>query len=337
VGQKTIAALISAAVSTARGEQQGHGKMNTQALSAYVDQKVGAATAKQRRATWLLGGMLVLALGGLGGLLLWSQSSSDDIDKLRSDLANLSPNDPRRKQIEGRLGALHPANASYGRNLYDQSKKGIFMLASGGQGFCTAFAIKPSVLATNAHCVIAAQHNGGTIVALENEGHGTVQFAVSDMHAHPAYRDNDAHALTPDVGIVNISGKSAVVLTMASKEELAALGAGDDVYLIGFPGRLMDTQNPAATFLAAHVGRVTGASGRPGPFADNWLVQHDAPTTHGTSGSPVFNGKGHVIAINAGGYLEGDQETVSGRKTEVVKASPYKFGMRIDLLNAILR
>jgi S1-C subfamily serine protease len=99
----------------------------------------------------------------------------------------------------------------------------------------------------------------------------------------------------------------------------------------------MDTTNASATFLGAHVGRITGASGRPGSFTDSWLVQHDAPTTHGTSGSPVFNAKGHVVAINAGGYLEGDQETVAGRKTEVVKASPYKFGMRIDLINAILR
>jgi V8-like Glu-specific endopeptidase len=323
-------------VSAARGGGAGQ-KMNTRELAAYVDRQVGAATAKQRRTTRVLGGLLFTALVVLGGLLVWSQSSSDEIDKLRADLANLPPNDPRRKQIEGRLGALHPPNASFGRNLYDQSKKGIFMLASGGQGFCTAFAVRPSVLATNAHCVLAAQRNGGTVVALENEGHGTAQFAVADMHAHPAYRDNDAHALTPDVGIVNIAGKSAVVLTMATREELAAMGAGDEVYLIGFPGRLMDTQNPAATFLAAHVGRVTANNGRPGSFADAWLVQHDAPTTHGTSGSPIFNSKGHVVGVNAGGYLEGDQETVAGRKTEVVKASPYKFGMRIDLLNAILR
>jgi V8-like Glu-specific endopeptidase len=337
VGQRTIAALISSAVDAAghRGGQQR--KMNTQELSAYVDRQVGEATRGQRRATWVLAAMLLTALLGLGGLLVWSQSSSDDIDKLRGDLANLPPNDPRRKQIEGRLGALHPSNASFGRNLYDQSKKGIFMLASGGQGFCTAFAIRPSVLATNAHCVLAAQKNGGTVVALENEGHGSAQFAVADMHAHPGYRDADAHTLTPDVGIVNISGKSAVVLTMASQQELSGVGAGDDVYLIGFPGRLMDVGNPTATFLAAHVGRVTAASGRPGSFADNWLVQHDAPTTHGTSGSPIFNAKGHVIAVNAGGYLEGDQETVAGRKTEVVKASPYKFGMRIDLINALLK
>ena len=66
-------------------------------------------------------------------------------------------------------------------------------------------------------------------------------------------------------------------------------------------------------------------------------MQHDASTTHGTSGSPIFNGHGKVVAINAGGYLEGDDETIAGRKTEVVKASPYKFGMRIDLADVLLR
>jgi S1-C subfamily serine protease len=174
-------------------------------------------------------------------------------------------------------------------------------------------------------------------VALENEGRAQVSYSVSGMKIHPGYRGNDANALTPDVGIVTISGKSAVVLDLAARDELAGSGAGDDVYMIGFPGRLMDASNPAATFLAAHIGRITNASGRPGAFAENWLIQHDAPTTAGTSGSPIFNGRGKVVGINAGGYLEGDDETIAGRKTEVVKASPYKFGMRIDLLDAILR
>ncbi|HVY47316.1 MAG TPA: serine protease, partial [Minicystis sp.] len=331
VGKRTIAQMIQDAVGAARRPR------STVELSHLVDQKVQAATAAQRSTTRLLAGLLVFALVALGALVLWSRRSHDEIDKLRGELARLAPNDPRRKDIEGRLGTLHPANANFGRTLYDKSKKGIFMLAAGGEPFCTAFAVRPSVLATNAHCVVAARHHGGSIVALENEGHGRVSFPVTDMRAHPGFRDSDAHALTPDVGIVNISGRAAVVLETASQAELAQLGAGDDVYLIGFPGRLMDPSNPAATFLAAHVGRITNAQGRPGSFADAWLVQHDAPTTHGTSGSPIFDDHGKVVAINSGGYVESDDATISGRKTEVVRDSPYKFGMRIDLLNAILR
>ena len=334
VGQRTMAVMISSAVAAVRGRGPQH---STQELTAHIDRQVDAATAGQKRITLFLAVLLIGALVGLGGLILWSSQSNDDIDKLRSDLAKLPPEDPRRKDIEGRLGSLHPSNASFGRNLYDRSKKGVFMLAAGGEGFCTAFAVRPNILATNAHCIFAARRHVGGIVALENEGRAQTSYSVSSMTPHPGYRDNDANSLTPDVGIVTISGKSAIVLDLAARDEIAGSGAGDDVYMIGFPGRLMDASNPAATFLAAHIGRITNASGRPGAFAENWLIQHDAPTTAGTSGSPIFNGRGKVIGINAGGYLEGDDETIAGKKTEVVKASPYKFGMRIDLLDAILR
>ncbi len=334
VGQRTMAVMISSAVDAVRGRGPQH---SAQELTAHIDRQVDAATAGQKRTTIFLAVLLVGALVGLGGLIVWSSQSNDSIDKLRADLARLPPEDPRRKDIEGRLGSLHPSNASFGRNLYDRSKKGVFMLAAGGEGFCTAFAVRPNVLATNAHCIFAARRHPGSIVALENEGRAQVSYSVSNMTAHPGYRDSDANALTPDVGIVTISGKSSIVLDLAARDEISASGAGDDVYMIGFPGRLMDASNPAATFLAAHIGRITTAAGRPGAFADNWLIQHDAPTTAGTSGSPIFNGRGKVIGINAGGYLEGDDETIAGKKTEVVKASPYKFGMRIDLLDAILK
>ena len=334
VGQRTLAMLISSAVASARSRVPP--RMTTRVLAEYVEQSVGNATAGQRRTTVILAGFLFAALLGLGGLVLWTSHSRDEIDHLREQLARLPPEDPRRREIEGRLGSLHPSNASFGRNLYDQSRRGIFMLAAGGQGFCTAFAVRPQVLATNAHCIAAARKQI-SVVALENEGRGSISFTVSDLRMHPGYREGDQHVLTPDVGVMTIAGRAATVLSLATPQELAQLGAGDDVYLIGFPGRPMDSNNPAATFLAAHIGRVTSAAGRPGPLGDNWLVQHDAPTTHGTSGSPLFNGRGKVVAINAGGYLEGDDETISGRKTEVVKASPYKFAMRIDLLNALLR
>jgi V8-like Glu-specific endopeptidase len=326
--------MIDSAVAVATGRSRPR---KTQEIAAMVDQRVHAATAGHRRTSYLLGGLIVVALGTLAVLILYGRKSGDEIEKLRAELNQLPPDDPRRKQIESRLGTLHPSNANFGRNLYDRSKKGVFMLAGRQGGFCTAFAVRPDKLATNAHCVIAARNMGGSIVAVENEGRGQVSFPVSDMRQHPSYRDRDETALTPDVGVVTISGRAAVVLEMASTAELQVAGAGDDIYLIGFPGRLMDAQNAAATFMAANIGRITTASGRPGSFAEAWLVQHDAATTSGTSGSPIFNGKGKVIAVNTGGYLEKDDETIAGKKAEVVKASPYKFGMRIDLVDVLLR
>ncbi|MDC0742139.1 FHA domain-containing protein [Polyangium mundeleinium] len=333
VGQRTIAMMISQAVAVASGRQK-FGR--TAELNAIVEEKVTAATASQRRTAYVLGGLLVIALLALGGLIFWSTRSQDEIQRLREELAQMPPEDPRRKEIEGRLGNLHPSNASFGRNLYDRSKKGIFMLASKGEGFCTAFAVRPSMLATSAHCIQEAKAKG-SVVALENEGRGQARFDVIEMRTHPSYRPTDQESITPDVGVLTIRGRSAVVLEIATKQELSVMGAGDDVYLIGFPGRLMDATNPAATFLAAHIGRVTSASGRPAAYQDAWLVQHDAATTRGSNGSPVWSGQGKVIAVNSGGYLEEGEEKIAGRKTEVVKASPYKFGMRIDLVEALLK
>lgn len=334
VGQRTIAMMISQAVAAASSRARPH---KTMELNALVEHQVSQATAGHRRTAWMLFALLVVALAALVGLIVWSTRSADEIQQLREELAQLPPTDPRRKEIEGRLGTLHPSNASFGRNLYDRSRKGIFMLSARGEGFCTAFAVRQNMLATTARCILDAKAKGGTLVALENEGRGVARFDVIDMRAHPGYRHDDPNALTPDVGVVTIRGKAAVVLEMATKQDLLASGAGDEVYLIGFPGRLMDATNPAATFLAAHIGRITGATGRPTAYADNWLLQHDASSTRGTTGSPIFNSQGKVIAINAGGYLEGDEEKIAGRKTEVVKESPYKLGMRIDLIETLVR
>ncbi len=334
VGQRTLAMMISSAVNAASARVRPG---RTVEINAMVEQKVTEATASQRRTAYLLGAILLVALAGLGGLIFWTTRSQHDIQHLREELAQLPPEDPRRKEIEARLGTLHPPNASFGRNLYDRSRKGIFMLATGSEGFCTAFAVRPTMLATNARCIQEARKRSGTVVAIENEGRGEVRFDVIDMRPHPGYRHGDPNSITPDVGVVIIRGRAAMVLEIAMQKELSAIGAGDDVYLIGFPDRLMDMTNPAATFLAAHVGRVTGAAGRPVVYKDNWLVQHDAGSTKGTTGSPIFNVQGKVVAINSGEYLEEGEQKIAGRKIEVVKASPYKFGMRIDLVEALLR
>jgi len=153
---------------------------------------------------------------------------------------------------------------------------------------------------------------------------------------HPGYKGGTATADSPDVGLIRIDGKMAKTVTLANDAELSALGTGDDVFVLGFPGRVMDPVSPSVTFLQGHVGRLmTWGEQAPETHADAVLIQHDAVTRGGNSGSPIFNQYGHVVGIHAAHLDEENDVSVDGQKTTVVDASPFRVGMRIDLLHGV--
>ena len=326
MGQQTLLAHVNALVG-----QQRHGK-STLEIKALVDQNVQKATGKMRAIIGVL--IALVALAGIA--IVFLAFRKEDPETLRKELEKLSMNDPRRKEIEQKLGEKTPENADVGRNIYEANKGALFMLvAHKGKnyekgGFCTAFAIKPRVLASNAHCVRAAEDfedQGAEIYAHLNESSKKGKpktLKVGRHKGHPAYRHN-AQNITPDVGLFTLEDEDAgSTVTIAPEGELKRLGTGDALYVLGFPGRTMDEDSPVAVFMFSHVGRITDEFGqRADKFKDAWLVQHEGQTTPGTSGSPIFNGEGHVVAINAGGLLEQNQQAV------------YKYAMRIDLLEAI--
>ena len=325
MGQQTLLAHVNALVGQKRGK-------STLEIKALVDQNVQKATGKMRAIIGVLIALVVLA----GVAIVFLAFRTEDPETLRKELEQLSMNDPRRKEIEQKLGEKTPENQDVGRNIYEGNKNALFMLvAHKGKnyekgGFCTAFAIKPRVLASNAHCVRAAEDfedQGAEIYAHLNESakKGKPRMLKVGRHkGHPAYRHN-AQNITPDVGLFTLEDDDAVAtVTIAPQDELKRLGTGDALYVLGFPGRTMDEDSPVAVFMFSHVGRITDEFGqKPDKFKDAWLVQHEGQTTPGTSGSPIFNGDGHVVAINAGGLLEQNQQAV------------YKYAMRIDLLEAI--
>jgi hypothetical protein len=188
------------------------------------------------------------------------------------------------------------------------------------QGFCTAFAVSADLLATNSHCVLAGSKRFVSVTALMN-GAPSNRYPVVQWAAHPGYREGE---ISPDVGLLRISGQLASSVTLAGPSELGQVAPGTDVFLYGFPGRLNKEDAPEATFIKGDIGRVTTFDQRLGDFGTNTLLQHSAYCTGGTSGSPMFNAAGHVIGINAGGYVE-NGEALAG----------YNFGMRVDLLDVL--
>ena len=58
-------------------------------------------------------------------------------------------------------------------------------------------------------------------------------------------------------------------------------------------------------------------------------------TRGGNSGSPIFNQYGHVIGVHAAHIDDEDDLTIDGRQAKVVRSSPFRIGMRIDLLQGV--
>jgi len=200
---------------------------------------------------------------------------------------------------------------------------------------CTAFAIEPSLLATNAHCVSSFRSHGGTPVVTQNDSGGKVRFRILAAEMHPRYKTGSTSANSPDVGLLRIEGKMPKTVTLASDAELRAIGPGDDAFVLGFPGRVMDPISPSATFLQGHIGRTMGLDEQPASPDKSVLLQHDAVTRGGNSGSPIFNQYGHVVGIHAAHLDEENDVQVGGQKTKVVQSSPFRIGMRIDLLGGV--
>lgn len=329
MGQQTLLAHVGAMLQ----QQQRRGK-STIEIKAMVEKETKKATGTLKAIIAVLV-LLVVATGGTA-IYVATRAAEDPAD-LRKELEKLAMNDPKRKELEKKLAGLAGQDGNVGRRIYDENKNALFMLvAHHGKhyekgGFCTAFAIKPRVLASNAHCVKAAEDfedKGADIWAHLNEsnkgGNDPKMFKVARHDGHPKYRHNGMN-ITPDVGLFTLEDDEAeTVVKVADRTSLEKLGPGDALFVIGFPGRTMDEASPVAVFMFSHVGRVTDAAGQKAEsFSDAWLIQHEGQTTPGTSGSPIFDSEGKVVAINAGGLLESNKQSV------------YKYAMRIDLLKDI--
>lgn len=300
---------------------------------AIVAAKVAAAQRRTARHNLALTvGLFASFLAVLGtAASIWqSQSAADALGK---DIGvDKKPGSRPRGDI--------PTRVMNGREINDENRTALYVVGwqNGNQygGVCSGFAIQPGVIATNAHCVNAFRARGGTPIVTQNDSGGRVRYRILAAEMHPKYKQGQTAALTPDVGLIRIDGRMSRTVTLANDAELRSLGPGDDVFVLGFPGRVMDPLSPSATFLQGHVGRLMAfGETAPDEVKDGVLIQHDAVTRGGNSGSPIFNQYGHVIGIHAAHLDEEREVSVGGQKTTVVDSSPYRVGMRIDLLNGV--
>lgn len=294
-----------------------------------------AAQARRRAARH----NLVLALGAAAALV--AVAATAIVTHRSGQAANaLAREAGLGRAPAARLSGVIPDKVLTGRAIFEENKAALYLMGylTGDDrivGCCSAFAIGPDLLATNAHCVRECRALGGTSVVTQNDSKGKTRFHIVAMMGHPGYRPASEGADSPDVGLLRIDRRVPATVTLANDAELRAIGPGDDAYVIGFPGRVMDPLSPSATFLQGRINRVSGFD-EEAPTPDRAvLLQHDAVTRGGNSGSPIFNQYGHVIGVHAAHIDDEDDLTIAGRQAKVMRSSPFRIGMRIDLLQGV--
>jgi hypothetical protein len=174
----------------------------------------------------------------------------------------------------------------------------------------TAFAIDDRLLATNAHVTEFFNDVGGLqieeVVAVQS-GTGEVVTLLRAL-THPDYTGNPV--ASPDIGLFTTQEVLSSKLTIASEAELSDLDLGDELLLSGFPGDVQDLFEitpgvtvPQATSLNGQISAFRNHDTQQVVQADNIdVIQHQIPTTPGTSGSALVR-CGKVAAVHNAGTV----------------------------------
>jgi hypothetical protein len=306
-----------------------HAQVGKRTVALMIDQALAAQARRNGSGLGLKIAVLtltiVVVLGlVLGGWYVWERENDRD----RGDSAQADPS-----TVGTRIAAANEGN--------------IYLMAlrsSDGRtrGFCTAFAVNESVLATNAHCVRVATTEiarGAQLLCLRNKGGGEA------IVAQPAYLDARFQNTTAsrggsgyDVGLVTVATRLPSWVTLAPDASLFALREGDAVFVYGFPGMTMNERSPVGTITLGLLNRVTDFFDNVATPPTAWKLQHSAQTAGGSSGSPIFHPSGVVIGVNAGSLSDDERQVVidptngQRREVEVNRGSNFKYGMRADLI-----
>ena len=213
-----------------------------------------------------------------------------------------------------------------------------------GTGFAAHY---PDTIWTNAHVAEAVREAMGIVE--DNDGNVTVTgipvavrsgTAIGGAHTHRLNMDTvrihpeyDAELLnSPDVAVIHLEdGSFRDVPSFLPRDLATGLRAGQPIGSLGFPGELSALEAvPIATFKDGTISALR-------PYDDqetqvtpenSKLVQFNLGQTGGTSGSPVFDHEGFIVAVSCCGIgaLVVDEEGIP----VMIPIGALDFGIRVD-------
>ena len=215
----------------------------------------------------------------------------------------------------------------------------------------TGFSVDEGVIVTNGHVIDGLTELSDEVesswgyewVAIQNITTTIGESDILPVQLYAVHSGWNGNVNSPDVGIVWVDETlTDQHLDVASRSQAMALKVGDPIGTIGFPGELQDfggrirLENifPIATFKNGTVSAL-----RPKDETvdfeipdDTYIVQHSFDTTGGTSGSPIFDKNGRVVAVN-----NASMQINSGEISYSVGLGSLGFGIRADKIQELLR
>jgi serine protease Do len=163
----------------------------------------------------------------------------------------------------------------------------------------TGFAVTSGgLLLTNRHVVTDSAGNRPQRIAVQFSGSRDV------LHARVEKVSADA-----DIALLQITDTGTFPTVHALRTDLSGTQVGDPIALIGFP---LGLDAPMGGTAGATIVEPTLAPGTIGKLLPDSLLQLDAYSGTGASGSPIFDRQGQVIGIEFGGLRETGGRIVLG-------------------------
>ena len=291
--------------------------------------------------------------------------NADEIVAVRAKLNQTNVTRSEFTRLANRVAALESQMADWSRVVSSLERSVYAVLAALWDDnevlffsfIGTGFAVNSETLVTNGHIIDGLRELDDELDA-HNRAYGTnlwsdwivVQNLMTDFRynenffsiGYYSYHDQwDSDDLrSPDIGSLTIKeGFISRRATLARSSDVYQLKVGAPIATLGFPGELQADQSenvyPIATFkngtISALRPRYDGR--RYNAPSDTYIVQHNLDLSGGTSGSPVFDASGRVVAINNAGV---EFSFDIGGETSRVSQAALGFGIRADKIHEML-